>query len=140
MKLKSIVIVFLVFILCLSCQNKSDQQKNQQLKEIYELLGESPKPDSEKVVLLSIKYNIEKTKVENVLDKYLSRHDPWYLSTKEILLGDRKTQENEYPQKNKNFQETIYELSIKYDIPQEKLASLIIDYKIWTESEKENFQ
>jgi len=76
--------------------------------------------------LLSSKYNIEEKKLRNILDEYLSKHDLVY----SIAI---KKKEGLY--EGENYQETILELSKKHNISKEKIANLIIDYKIWAELE-----
>ncbi len=134
MKFKLPFILILVLILCVDCQKKIDQEKEDLMKQIYKSMGESPNPDAEKVILLSFKYNLEEKIIEKVLDEYLSKYDEWYISIKEALEGKSSTKK-----KNKtkdNIQNTITELSSKYDISKDILASLIIDYIIWDNSEE----
>ena len=134
MKFKLPFIFILLLILCVSCQKKIDQEKEDLIKQIYESMGESPNPDAEKVILLSFKYNLEEKIIEKVLDEYLSKYDEWYISVKEALEGKSSAKK-----KNKtkdNIQNTITELSLKYDISKDILASLIIDYIIWDNSEE----
>jgi len=134
MKFKLPFILILVLILCVSCQKKIDQEKEDLIKQIYESMGESPNPDAEKVILLSFKYNLEENKVEKILDEYLSKYDEGYLSIKEAFEGKMSSK-----RKNKtkdNIQNTIIELSSKYDISKDIFASLIIDYIIWDNSEE----
>jgi uncharacterized protein YbbC (DUF1343 family) len=131
-----ILTLFLILILFFGCQSKREKQEvNKTTKELFE---EYFKLDSEKIALLAIKYEIEEIKVENILTNYLSKHDILY----GILFQEEKAKGQEsYPsmkdrETEQNFQETLEELSKKYDIPKVKLAGLIIDYKIWTECEK----
>ena len=108
---------------------KSENAKSDQFTE--ELMIS---PNKEKIALLSFKYDIEKTMLESVLDEYLSKHDFIYKlykkteSKQEIIKEDYEV--------NLNFQETLDELSNKYNIPKSKLANIIIDYKIWSACEE----
>ncbi|HEB36956.1 hypothetical protein LCGC14_1408020 [marine sediment metagenome] len=134
MKFKLPFIFILLLILCVSCQEKIDQEKEDLIKQIYESMGESPNPDAEKVILLSFKYNLEENKVEKILDEYLSKYDEGYLSIKEAFEGkmsSKRENKTKY-----NIQHTIIELSSKYDISKDVLVSLIIDYIIWDNSEE----
>lgn len=134
MKFKLPFIFILLLILCVSCQKKIDQEQEDLMKYIYESMGESPNPDAEKVILLSFKYNLEEKIIEKVLDEYLSKYDEWYISVKEVLEGISSAKKEN--KTKDNIQNTITELSSKYDISKDILASLIIDYIIWDNSEE----
>ena len=86
------------------------------------------KPEPEKVILLSMKYNIEKKKVEDVLSEYLPYS--FHRSTESIFSRIYGKKITSSISEDKNYQEILNELSIKYDIPKDKLASMIIDYKM----------
>lgn len=127
------IITCIIGLLLFGCENKIEKQKSDKI--IEKLYEKAVKPDYEKIVLLSVKYNIEETVVENVIDEYLSKHDSEYRHSKEFF-GDLKGEKYIHRYKfSQNYKETVNELSIEHSIPKEKLASLIIDYKIWSECE-----
>ncbi len=123
------IVLCIIGILLFGCEGKLGEEKIGEMAE--KLLEKIDKPDFERVVLLSMKYNIEATKVENILDEYSSKHDFLYQLRKKIFKD--KEEKHKQAEGKQNFQETIRELSIKYNVPREILASIIIDYKIWAE-------
>jgi hypothetical protein len=127
-----IILVCLFLLLSLGCKEKSKNtvlNKKQSLSET-ELKEVLLKGHAEKIGLLSIKYGIEQSTTGQILDYYLSKHDFLFSS-----LSDKK--DSKQPLKvdmygvDTDIQKTIKELSIKYNIPEQKLASLITDYRIW---------
>jgi len=123
------IVLCIIGFLLFGCEGKIGEKKIDEMAE--KLLERIGKPDLEKVALLSMKYNIEETKVENILNEYSSKHDFLYQLGKKIFNEKEETPKQE--EVKQNFQETISELSIKYNVPKEILASIIIDYKIWAE-------
>jgi len=95
--------------------------------------------------LLSIKYNIDIKVTGNIIGEYLSKHDYFYIINKTIINAlfrndSIKNQSDlyKYNENNLDIMETITQLSIKYNLPIYKIASLIIDYKIWAECEQKS--
>lgn len=130
--MRSVIILFIIGFLVISCENKIEEKKtDEQVEQMLEKFKKNVKPDAEKVILLSMKYNIEVTKAENILDEYLSKYDSLYMLMKGIF--ERGERRDGFKQE---IQATLNELSIKYDIPKEILAGIIIDYKIWAECSK----
>lgn len=66
---------------------------------------------NERVVLLSIKHKIPESNVEGILVDYLSEHNNF--------------------KNNPDYKQTLTEISRKYDVPLEKVAQVILDYKAW---------
>lgn len=133
-----LLIIWLIVFLFFGCGSKMDRHKNEEkLDQLYELFDDLGKPDHEKIALLSLKYNIDEIKVENILDEYLSKHDSdyQYLKYFENILSEKEDVSRPKIETKKNFQETLKDIGIKYNIPIEKIACLIIDYKIWRECE-----
>ena len=123
------IVLCIIGLLMFGCEGKIGEKKINEITE--QLLERISKPDFEKVALLSVKYNIEATKAENIINEYLSKHDFFYKLRKKIF--DEKEERHKKEEVKQNFQETISELSVKYNVPREILASVIIDYKIWAE-------
>jgi hypothetical protein len=113
-----IMAVCLFLLFSLGCKEKSKNKVPIKPKpfseaEIKDIILELHK---ERIVLLSIKYGIEQLIAEQILAHYLYKLDLQYSA----------------PEKNvDDIQKTIKELSLKYNIPEQKLASLITDYRMW---------
>jgi len=137
--MRTILILGIFSLVFLGCGSKSNTQGKENITDqfVEELLSQSRK---EKVVLLSIKYNIEESKVESILDEYLSTHDYLYRLMKEPS-DEGKSEQNTKDAFtiNLNFKETIDTLSRKYNIPEDKLAAIIIDFRMWTACEKKEY-
>lgn len=71
----------------------------------------NPAPVRERIVLIALKYDLERTTVENVLYDYLQEHGGF--------KGDS------------NFTRTIYEIRDRYDISTQNIAQVLMDYKSW---------
>lgn len=82
-------------------------------------------PHKERTALLSVKYNIEESKLESLLHEYLSEHDLFYRA-----FETAETKKKVDLRINLNFRDTLTVLSNKYNIPKDVLANLIIDYRI----------
>lgn len=127
-----IVVVCLFSLLSFSCneKGKSPVPKKKESLSTAELKEVLFKGHTERVGLLSIKYGIEQPITEQILDHYLSKHDFIFSS-----LSEKK--DSKQPVKvdalgvDTNIQKTIKELSVKYNIPEQKLASLITEYRMW---------
>lgn len=102
-------------------EKKLKEEKSKQFSKDF-----MAKDHRERIALLSIKYNIEESTLESILDEYLTKHDFTYGLTKS--LGKREKWDI-YNKIDLNFRETLYMLSSKYNVSEEKLANIIIDYK-----------
>lgn len=72
-----------------------------------------------------------------MLDEYLSKHDIFYNLMKDVnSKGEKQQSKKGDLEVNLNFEETIDELSNKYNIPKNKLSNTIIDYRIWSACEE----
>jgi len=137
--MRTILILGIFSLVLLGCESKSNIQGKENITNQFaeELLSQ---PSKEKVALLSIKYNIEESKVEGILDEYLSAHDYFYKLMKEVSdEGKSKQNTKDAFTINLNFKETIDTLSSKYNIPKDKLAAIIIDFRMWTACEEKEY-
>lgn len=138
-KMRTILILGIFSLVFLGCKSKSNIQGNENITNQFaeELLSQ---PSEGKVALLSIKYNIEESEVESILDEYLSTHDYFYKLMKK-LSNEGKSEQNTKDAFiiNLNFKESIDALSSKYNIPKDKLAAVIIDFKMWTACEEKEY-
>lgn len=110
-----------------------------QMSQVEAMMSQSQK---ENIALLSVKYGIEKARLEKILDAYLYKHDVTYRVNKDIS-SDKKTGKDSrsqggYLAVDLDFGTTIDNLSVQYDIPKDRLASLIADYKVLSRLEKDN--
>ncbi len=107
-----------------------------QMSQVEAIMSQSQK---ENVALLSVKYGIEVGRLEKIIDAYRFKHDVAYRVNKEISneKNDGRNQDG-YLKVDLGFGTTIDNLSAQYDIPKDRLASLIADYKVLSRLEKDN--
>lgn len=110
-----------------------------QIHSIEALMSQSRK---ENIALLSAKYGLEPPQLEQLLDAYLSRHDVAYRMNKE-LSSRKKEGSVDGPgplsiEPDTNFGPTLETLSVRYNLPKERLAGLIADYKVLSRLEGDN--
>ena len=110
-----------------------------QMSQVEAIMSQSQK---ENVALLSVKYGIDKDRLEKILDAYMYKHNVAYRVNKDIA-ADRKAGRQSrgnggYLTVDLDFGVTIDNLSVQYEIPKERLASLIADYKVLSRLEKDN--
>ena len=110
-----------------------------QMSQVEAIMSQSQK---ENVALLSVKYGIEKDRLEKILDAYMYKHNVAYRVNKDIAADKKAGRDNRnqggYLNVDLDFGVTIDNLSVQYDIPKDRLASLIADYKVLSRLEKDN--
>lgn len=110
-----------------------------QMRQVEAVMSQSQK---ENVALLSVKYGIEKDRLEKILDAYLYKHDVAYRVNKDISseknAGRDSRSQGGYLAVDLDFGTTIENLSVQYDLPKDRLAGLIADYKVLSRLEKDN--
>ncbi len=110
-----------------------------QMSQVEAIMSQSQK---ENVALLSVKYGIQKEKLEKILDAYMYKHNVAYRVNKDIAddkkAGRDSRRQGGYLDVDMDFGLTIDNLSVQYDIPKDRLASLIADYKVLSRLEKDN--
>ena len=110
-----------------------------QMSQVEAVMSQSQK---ENVALLSVKYGVEKERLEKILDAYRYKHDVAYRVNKDISSEKKTGRDGRSPAGylavDLDFGVTIDNLSVQYDIPKDRLASLIADYKIMSRLEKDN--
>ncbi len=110
-----------------------------QMSQVEAIMSQSQK---ENVALLSVKYGIERGRLEKILDAYRYKHNVAYRVNKDIAddkkAGRDSRKQGGYLDVDMNFDATIDNLSVQYEIPKDKLASLIADYKVLSRLEKDN--
>ncbi|MGB7295443.1 MAG: hypothetical protein WBC70_07625 [Candidatus Aminicenantales bacterium] len=130
---KTTLILCHVLFLCLllfSC-GKESPDPTAKIAERYLRMSENMlKPDPEKAALLSMKYNIEANKVYILLEKYFPSDQR--LDFDKIFEEFEKSRTELVTENIKKITET----SNEFELPKEVLASLIIDYIVWTKCEE----
>ncbi len=108
-----------------------------QMSQVEAIMSQSQK---ENVALLSVKYGIDVPRLEKILDAYRYKHDVAYRVNREISNDKKGGRGNQggYLSVDLDFGTTIDNLSVQYDIPKDRLASLIADYKVLSRLEKDN--
>ncbi len=110
-----------------------------QMSQVEAIMSQSQK---ENVALLSVKYGIDKDRLEKILDAYMYKHNVAYRVNKDIgddkKAGHNTRTEGGYLTVDFDFGVTIDNLSVQYEIPKDRLASLIADYKVLSRLEKDN--
>ena len=110
-----------------------------QMSQVEAIMSQSQK---ENVALLSVKYGIDKDRLERILDAYMYKHNVAYRVNKDIADDKKAGRDGRnrggYFSVDLDFGVTIDNLSVQYDIPRDRLASLIADYKLLSRLEKDN--
>ena len=81
-------------------------------------------PHKEIISLLSLKHNVDEQIAENIFDEYLLKHDSFFRFVKLNDLDSMNV--------STEYRKTITELSKKYNIPENKLAEIIYDYRLFS--------
>ena len=102
-------------------------QKNREVVENFFL-----KPSERKIQLLGIKYEVPPEKIQIIIEEYLSSHDIIY----KLMKADvSKAVGKKVDSKQPTIVETVSLLSDHIAIPKTVIASIIIDYEIWSAAE-----
>ena len=130
--MKIIIVLSVLVCLFLGCSEKPKKQDktppNEASPELKEMLLESEMESNEnKFTLLSIKYGIDQPTTRSIFSDY-------FLERWDLLF--RGMDPKDKPQHKKTLStgpdvNWIKALSTKYSIPENKLASMIIDFEIW---------
>lgn len=118
------VCLSIISMLAWSCESKVEKVKPDPASKRW--LEDALKPSVEKVILLSTKYNVDPSKVSNMIEKFQNK---W--GTEEF-----DSIEKPYFERISKMLEGIVELSATYGIQKEIIASIIIEYKIWSNIEE----
>jgi len=119
-----ITVCILTAVVIIGCGNKTETP---QKKSFDNALTEMVTPSKKEIMaLLSVKYGVDEKVVEKLIDEYKYEHR--YIGSLRQQLKD-----NVVMKRNLNYKNTIISLSDKYSLPKEKVASMFLDYKIYTE-------
>lgn len=108
------LLILLVFVTSVGCQKEKPKEVK---KSGAKMTVNRIDVDEEESMLLSMKYKVDEAKVINLLKEYEA-------GSFNILFGEKGLD------RSGKFKSLIAELSSKYNIPEDKLVSLIIDYKM----------
>ncbi len=132
--MRNLLIFIFIFSVFLNCSEKqSDVKKSNDNDELIKFLETMIlTPNYEYTVLISKKYNIDETLINNVIRAYLkygyeinTDSNPQQDITKKNIL------------KGKKLSELISKLSFEYNISTSKIANIIYNYKILSTNEEE---
>jgi hypothetical protein len=93
-------------------------------------------PYFEQISLLAVKYKIDSETAKKIVFDYLSKHDFLFagLSGNKDVGNIGISQYDDFAARDRAYQNTIRELSAKYNVRREKLAALISDFKVYYET------
>ena len=109
-------------------KEKKDQEKKSFVEDLF------LKPSERKIQLLAIKYQVSQEGIQYIIQDYLSSHDFFYKLMKKNMDKDNikdKTSGSGEP----TIVETVSMLSEKLGISEHIIASIIIDYEMWSAAE-----
>lgn len=133
-------ILILVIILFLTwwVQNRSRREmKEDAIKQILQVEAIMSQPQKEQIALLALKYEVEEGLLEKILADYSAKHDVTQ-KVKSNLAGEVAAQQNPGFTVDLDFAGTINALSLQYNVPKERIAALLIDYRVMAAVDKGN--
>jgi hypothetical protein len=118
------------------CDNQKNSPENKEMaKEFTNKLKELiSKPNQEAIALLSVKYGNDANIVEKIIDQYLMETDFFYrmMQKPKDTQRSKKDFETVYGILDKSaYIELINHLSTKFSVEPSKVASILLDYKLW---------
>ncbi len=137
----SFLSMFALVLLWFNARNEKEMRQDiqAQIQNIEALMAHSKK---ENIALLSVKYGVEPVQLEHLVDAYRYRHDIAYRMKRDIAGGGEKEgrggASTSRMQPDQNFGATLDNLSVQYNIPRDRLAGLLADYKVLSALEKED--
>ena len=129
-----VILVIMIFLISqigcnFSTSKKEKNQKKETLVEDFFL-----KPREHKIQLLAIKYQVPPEGIQYIIQDYLSSHDIIYKVMKK-KIDKNNTENNATDFEKRTVVETVSMLSKKIGISEDIIASIIIDYEIWSAAE-----
>ena len=128
----AILILFCVILIFWNCDSYTVISESEDVSEseVSDFIGAII---NEKMILLSLKYELEVEIVKQILTEYFNKHDLGFnllnsLVTNKGTLGEAPA--DYFLNFDDNFLETIQNLNSKYEISKQKIASMIIEYKV----------
>lgn len=131
----SLFLVFSLFVLsaCEQRESRTAEEREQQSNDIT--VAYSMLPPENRATLLAIKYGIPKESIDQIVSDYLSTHDTTYrfvLYSMAQNQGSAPSDFNYLP--DESVIETVERLSSETGVEPEKIASVIVDYEMWSEA------
>ena len=133
--MRSSISFLIVLLVVSSCNQERKTTKTlEDQQKVNSTIQELLKADPEKVALLSMKYSIRESQISAILRRYKEKHDFTHKLIASVLRDEADSLKNF--QQDATFVATIDELSKVYSLPPQHVASVIIDFKIWTACEE----
>lgn len=138
MYLKIVMLVPLIFfaIIGAGCDSQKNSPENKEMTKQFtqkfkELIS---KPNQEAIALLAIKFGSDANIVEKIVDQYLSETDFMYRMMKKPKDEQRSKNDLEIASgllDKAAYKELVNHLSAEFSVEPSKVASIILDYKLW---------
>ena len=139
-KMKKIISLLFIVILALSSASCTDKDESNDKKELLDAkiqyLSENilKNGSDEFISLLSIKYNLNIDLTHKIINEFkrgdlLQKYFPYKAKTLEEFEKEKKRLDKP------SVEERIKKISTENNVEQSKIASLLIDYKIWYEAQ-----
>ena len=134
-KMKKNISLLFIVILALSPASCTDKDESRELVEAkIQYMSENIKKNGsdEFISLLSIKYNLNIDLTHKIINEFkedlLQKYSPYKAKTLEEFEKGKKRLDKP------SVEERIKKISTEHNVEQSKIASLLIDYKIWYEA------
>ncbi len=128
-----IVVIMIPLVFQIGCDFSGSKEKKAQEKKSF-VEDVFLKPSERKIQLLAIKYQVPLEGIQYIIQDYLSSHDFIYkLMKKDVDKDNIKDKTTGFVERT--VVETVSMLSEKLGISEHIIASIIIDYEIWSAAE-----
>jgi predicted transcriptional regulator len=131
------LLVLAIFLIWWFQSRTKSEMKDDAMGQVLQLDAIMCQARRETVALLAIKYSLDEQVVDKMLQEYEQRHD---LATKvkSNIEGEAPADPQSSVTVNLNYAETVALLSSQYLISPDRLAALLIDYRVLSSMEKSN--
>lgn len=123
-------------LITIGCESKKSREERKLKEQVRfaQFQEQLLKPGENKTILLALKYKIEPERVEDIVTSYLSVHEPMYRLLKQAFQGSGEESDSMISSNDETIIQTINKLSKRHNIPPDILASIIVDYQMWSAS------
>lgn len=127
-----------LLLLVQGCGGPTEEASQEQADKLtQEFLQSILEPDKEKIALLASKYKISEDQAQTIIKQYMSAHDLSYNVLKSAFQEGKNLDTSVLDETSRTaIRETLRNLSEVHDIAEDVIASLIIDYRIWSAAEE----
>lgn len=132
-----LILVIALFLTWWTQSRSRKQMKEETLQQLLQVDAIMSQPQKEQIALLALKYGIEEATLEKILGDYSAKHD----ITKKVrsnITGEGAEPDTSGFKVDLNFAATINALSLQYAISPDRLAALLIDYRVMSAVDKGN--